>query len=137
MKAPLPKKKPLAFNLTSMIDVIFLLLVFFVMSSKLLQEETAMEMDLPRETSGEIVQNDDGLKFVINVENENGVYVGTKRLSMYELKERLIKEKEKAPAPLQVRIRANRDVPYAAIEPILVLCAKTGCGDVSFAVVEE
>lgn len=123
--------------MTSMIDVIFLLIVFFVMSSRMIQDEVAMEMDLPRETSGEMIEEDDTEKIVINVESENAIYIGAKQVSYDDIKERLRREKTRSARPKSVRIRANRDAPYSAIEPLLVICAQTGFGDVSFAVVDQ
>ena len=123
MKAPDLKAKPLKFNITPLIDVTFLLIVFFVMSNRLIQDEVAMEMTLPREAS--------------NVESADSVYFGARQVSYDELRERLRREKSRATRDVSVRIRANRDVPYSAIEPILVICAQTGFSDVSFAVVEK
>ena len=123
--------------MTSMIDVIFLMIVFFVMSNRLIQNEAALEMTLPREASGETITDDDSNKIVVNVESADAIYLGMKRVSYDELKQRLLREKSALNRPTQVRIRANRDVPYGAIEPILVLCAQTGFSDVSFAVVEH
>ncbi|MBR4833488.1 MAG: biopolymer transporter ExbD [Thermoguttaceae bacterium] len=131
------KPKSLAFNLTPLIDVTFLLIVFFVMSSQMINEETAMEMTLPRETSGEIAEKDDAGKLIVNVPDAESIFLGAKRVSFSELRERFLREKSRATGPLAVRIRTNRDVPYGAIEPILVLCAQTGIYDASFAVVGE
>ncbi len=137
MRVPKPRTRPLTLKMTSMIDVIFLMIVFFVMSNRLIQNEAALEMNLPREASGETITDDDSNKIVVNVESADAIYLGMKRVSYDELKQRLLREKSALNRPTQVRIRANRDVPYGAIEPILVLCAQTGFSDVSFAVVEH
>ncbi len=131
------KPKSLAFNLTPLIDVTFLLIVFFVMSSQMISDETAMEMTLPRETSGEAAEQDETGKLIINVPNADAIFIGAKRVSLPELRERLAREKSRAVGPISARIRTNRDVPYGAIEPILVACAQAGVYDVSFAVVGE
>lgn len=137
MKTPKPRVKTMNLKLTSMIDVIFLMIIFFVMSNRLIQDEAAIEMNLPREASGETIVDDDSNKIVVNVESEDAIYIGMKKVTYEELKERLKREKSLETRPTQVRVRANRDVPYGAIEPILVICAQTGFSDVSFAVVER
>ena len=76
-------------------------------------------------------------KIVVNVESADVFYFGARRVDVDELRERLLREKARATRETAVRIRANRDVPYGAIEPILILCAQTGFTDVSFAVVEN
>ena len=131
------KPRPLRFNITPLIDVVFLLIVFFVMSNRMIQDEVAMELSLPRESSGETLDESDKGKLVVNVESADVFYFGAKRVTLEELRERLVREKARATRETSVRIRANRDVPYGAIEPILILCAKTGFTDVSFAVVEN
>lgn len=131
------KPKSLAFNLTPLIDVTFLLIVFFVMSSQMISDETAMEMTLPRETSGETAERDENGKLIVNVPTADAIFIGAKRVSLPELRERLVREKSRATAPISARIRTNRDVPYGAIEPILVACAQAGVYDVSFSVVGE
>ena len=125
------------FNITPLIDVVFLLIVFFVMSNRMIHDEVAMELTLPRETSGETLDESDKGKIIVNVESADVFYFGTKRVDLDELRERLLREKARATRETSVRIRANRDVPYGAIEPIMVLCAKTGFTDVSFAVVDN
>ncbi len=137
MKLPTKKPKSLAFNMTPLIDITFLLIVFFVMSNQLIRDETAMEAILPREASGELPPEDDSNKIVINVPNAKETYFGAKRVTLDELRERLTREKIRAKRETTIRIRANRDVPYGAIEPILVLCAETGFPDASFAVIDE
>ncbi|MBR0224651.1 MAG: biopolymer transporter ExbD [Thermoguttaceae bacterium] len=138
MRAPeTSKPKTLRFNITPLIDVTFLLIVFFVMTSQMINDEVAMELTLPRETSGEAIEEDDKNKIVVNVESADVFYFGAKRVDVDELRERLLREKARATRETSVRIRANRDVPYGAIEPILILCAQTGFTDVSFAVVEN
>ena len=130
-----PKKRGLSFNITPLIDVTFLLIVFFVMSSRMIQNEVAMELNLPQEKSGETIEENDKNKIILNVASE--IYYGTRRVTLSELRDRLEREKARATRDAAVRIRANKDVPYGTIEPILVLCAQTGFGDVSFAVVEK
>ena len=131
------RPRSLRFNITPLIDVVFLLIVFFVMSNRMIHDEVAMELTLPRETSGETLDESAKGKIIVNVESADVFYFGTKRVDLDELRERLLREKARATRETSVRIRANRDVPYGAIEPIMVLCAKTGFTDVSFAVVDN
>lgn len=123
--------------MTPLIDVTFLLIVFFLMSNRLIRDEVAMELSLPRESSGEMIEDDSKGKLVVNIESADAIYFGAKQVDYDELRERLRREKSRATRDTSVRIRANRDVPYGAVEPILVLCAETGFTDVSFAVVEN
>ena len=132
-----PTKRGLSFNITPLIDVTFLLIVFFVMSSRMIQSESAMELNLPQERSGETIEENAKTNSLLNVASADEIYYGTRRVTLSELRERLEREKARATRDASVRIRANKNVPYGTIEPILVLCSQTGFGDVSFAVVDK
>ena len=66
-----------SFNMTPMIDVVFLLIIFFLVSSNLAQQEVLLEVDLPDAASGNQPRDDDTRRIVINVLSENHVQVGT------------------------------------------------------------
>jgi len=57
----------LSFNMTPMIDVVFLLIIFFLVSSHLARQETQLELDLPEAASGQRAQEDDVRRVVVNV----------------------------------------------------------------------
>lgn len=54
-------------NLTPLIDIVFLLLVFFMLTSHFVREE-AIDIDLPVADSGEVVEEDEQLEVVINAQ---------------------------------------------------------------------
>lgn len=74
-----PKMRGLSFNITPLIDVTFLLIVFFVMSSRMIQNEVAMELNLPQEKSGETIEENDKNKIILNVASADEIYYGTRR----------------------------------------------------------
>ena len=49
----------LGFNMTPMIDVVFLLIIFFLVSSHLAQQEVQLELDLPGAGTGQRAEQDD------------------------------------------------------------------------------
>jgi hypothetical protein len=49
---------------------------------------------------------------------------------------RLHIERERLGGDLEVRVRADRSVPYRMVTPILLACAEAGIWNVTFAVVE-
>ena len=52
MKAPEATARNVSMNLTPMIDVVFLLIVFFVVSNSMMQNDVSMSVDLPTAESG-------------------------------------------------------------------------------------
>lgn len=123
-----------AFNMTPMIDVTFLLIVFFLVSSHMAQQEVDIELDLPAAASGQQTP-EETRRLVINVLAEGRLLIAGEAVPPDEL-DRLIEfEHGKADRDLEVRIRSDRDVPYRFVEPILLAAARAGVWKVTFAVV--
>lgn len=131
----------LGFNMTPMIDVVFLLIIFFLVSSHLARQETQLELDLPDARSGESAEADESRRVVVNVlaeaRPEGRIQVGGKVMQTDRLSELIRYESQSAAGKLEVRIRSDRRVPYRVIEPILIASARAGAWDVTFAVVAE
>ena len=140
------RRGSLGFNMTPMIDVVFLLIIFFLVSSHLAQQEVEMELDLPAAGSGQGPGEDEVRRVVVNVlpEEEPGgrIMVGGRLMGNQELAGLIAYETQDPddPAkvrPLEVRIRSDRRVPYRVVEPIMVACARAGVWKVTFAVVGQ
>ena len=114
-----------------MIDIIFLLLIFFLMTSIFARLEnelsitvpTADESQPPRRAPGEII---------INLTQDGVIVVNQRRLNMQELEQILVKigniYKDQS-----VIIRGDRDALFGRAIAILDACAKAGIWNVSFA----
>lgn len=130
------------FDMTPMIDVVFQLIIFFLVASHLAQQETQLELDLPKATSGQRPTDDEDIRrVVVNVlpdeAPEGRIMVSGKRMSTAELTRLIGYESQKAERRLEVRIRSHRKAPFALIEPIMVACARAGVWKVTFAVESE
>ena len=133
----------LGFNMTPMIDVVFQLIIFFLVSSHLVQQDTQMEseeLNLPKAESGQPTEEDQVRRVVVNVvpDPESGGHfvVGGRPMNSEELR-KLIRYGKQADRQMEVRIRADRTVPYRVVEPLMVACARSGIWKVTFAVVES
>ena len=131
----------LGFNMTPMIDVVFLLIIFFLVSSHLAQQEVQLDLDLPGAASGRRPDADELRRVVVNVlaEQQVGGYimVGGRLMDDQELSRLIAYESRRSGRQLEVRIRSDRTVPYRVIEPVMVACARAGVWRVAFAVVEK
>ena len=129
----------LGFNMTPMIDVVFLLIIFFLVSSHLARQETQLELDLPDATSGQPAQADDLRRVVVNVlgeaRPEGRIQVGGQVMDTDQLTRLIRYERQKTAGELELRIRSDRRVPYGVIEPILLASQRAGVWNVTFAVV--
>ncbi|MCO6045732.1 biopolymer transporter ExbD [Aeoliella sp. ICT_H6.2] len=130
-------RKPISMNMTPMIDVVFLLIIFFLVSSHLAQQETQLELDLPLASTGDELTETKTERVTINLKADGTVLLGAGATTIDQLDTRLAYEHDRATLPIEVRIRADSTIPFGEVKPVLVACAKAGIWDVSFAVVEE
>jgi biopolymer transport protein ExbD len=140
MRIPVGKHRSrLEMNMTPMIDVVFLLIIFFLVSSHLAKQEVQAELSLPVAETGE-EQQTARRRVTINVVAERNHYVirfGTRPVKTKNLRKSLQQEWERAGDDLEVRIRSDREIPYGMVEPILVACAQLGIWNVQFAVIQS
>jgi len=127
-----------SFNMTPMIDVVFLLIIFFLVSSHLAHQEVQTELDLPDARSGQAPGEDQVRRIVVNVLPEAGpegrFMVSGKRMHYREVARMIGYESGQSDGKLEIRIRTDRSAPYQSVEPVMVACAKAGVWKVTFAV---
>ncbi|MHC5064937.1 MAG: ExbD/TolR family protein [Planctomycetota bacterium] len=75
------------FNLTPLIDVVFLLLVFFLVATTFADEEVEMELELPEATSGE--PSSSGHLIVVSVAQNGTMTVDGRSVTMDGLRDKL------------------------------------------------
>lgn len=121
-------------NMTPMIDVVFQLLIFFLVSSHLVKQEAQMQLPLPLAESGQVAGETETPRLTVNVQADGQLRLAGRYVVAGELTERLQKALASEGKNLEVRIRSDRQVPYEKIEPILMSCAQAGVWNVAFAV---
>ena len=124
-----------ALALTSMLDVIFLLLCFFVTASVFSQWESEISISLPAASSSETPSRLPG-EVILNVARDGSVTVNAKKLTLSDLGERLRKVADFYPGQ-PVVIRADRETSYDSLVKVLDTCRVAGVWNFSLATVEE
>ncbi|MCI0492042.1 MAG: biopolymer transporter ExbD [Planctomycetes bacterium] len=137
MRVPHRPLQTLGLNMTPMIDVVFQLIIFFLLSNHLAQQESHLVLDLPAALSGREAEINSAPRVTISVLADGQILLGTRPTPVEELASRLEFERKRAGKDLEVRIRADRSVPYQAVEPILLACADAGVWNVTFAVYKK
>ena len=128
-------RRELRVNMTPMIDVVFLLIIFFLVSSHLARQESQLPLPLPTAESG---QPDDVRRdrVVVNVLGDGALMLSGRSVSTTELQRRLSNEVRAVGKELEVRIRSDRAVPFQFVQPILTAVSKSGIRNVTFAVTQ-
>jgi len=138
MRVPTAKRTfGVGFNMTPMIDIVFLLIIFFLVSSHLASREVQIDLSLPEAASGDDHTTQTGPRVTINVLPDGTIRLAGTSVDPGQLGQRLRVEAARTGHDLEVRIRSDRSVAYRFVEPVLVACARAGIWNVSFAVVEK
>lgn len=125
----------LEFNMTPMIDVTFLLIIFFIVSSNMAKQETQVEVKLPTAASGDD-PNDDARRVTVNLTADGTLLVAGETLDAATLGAKLAVERAKSD-DLEVRLRCDQTVPYGRVKPVMRECLKNDVWKVTFAVVKQ
>lgn len=122
------------FNMTPMIDVVFQLIIFFLVSSHLAKQEARLELPLPTAQSGVLDISDETPRLIVNVQADGGLLLAGHRVDSSGLREGLRSRRAKDGDALEVVVRTARDASYRHVQPVLVACAAEGLWRVTFAV---
>lgn len=109
-------------NLTPMIDVVFLLIIFFMVGTQFSNRERKYDIDLPTVAeAAPLTELPDEL--IINVYSDGRVLLGDKQVSLTELQQDLTKAHGNY-ADQGVVIRGDGAGPYQHIADVLSVCQK-------------
>lgn len=134
MKIRPKKSDDITVDMSPMIDLVFLLLIFFLVASQIIKVDK-VKIDIPDAVYAKVPEDETG-RFQITVDSAGNLFVKTDPVSLDELKERLKAEIEFDPEVLIV-IRADGNVRYKVNEEIMTACAEVGANDLIFAAFER
>lgn len=123
--------------MTPMIDVVFLLIIFFLVSSHLAKQESQMELELPVASTGQDDVDLETPRLTINVKADGTMMLAGRTITKQQLKSRFAEARSKEGNNIEVRIRGSRMTQYADVEPIMLACTAAKIFKVTFAVYRE
>jgi biopolymer transport protein ExbD len=119
------------FPMTPMIDMVFLLLVFFMTVSTLAQADRQVELELPESASSDVL-NDLSDRGTISIDATGQIYMGSIPQTLQEM-QRLLKKSLTENSELRIHLRADRTTEYQYIKKVLRACAEVGAYEVIYA----
>ena len=125
------RSKAPALALTSMLDVIFLLLCFFVTVSVFSQWESEISIKLPNAKTAEAPERLPG-EIIVNLAKDGAISVNSVGLSLEELGARLAKVAKFYPGQ-PVIIRADKEVRYEVLVKLIDTCRASDIWNFSLA----
>jgi biopolymer transport protein ExbD len=121
--------------MTPMIDVTFLLIIFFLVSSHLAKQENFIKLDLPAANMG-AADFSDRPTATVQVLADGEYQIAGQPMQLEQVKRSILARMNTEGGPIRVRIRTDRQTNYVHIASLLKICAATG-NAVVFAVYEE
>ena len=125
------KPDAVGFQLAPMIDVVFLLLCFFMTSQIFAQWETEIDITLPTAETGQIPERLPG-EIIINIRAGGELVVNAQLISDEQLAAMLDRVADLFPGQ-PVLIRADRKTEYEHVIRVLDLCRQSDIWNISFA----
>ena len=119
------------FQMAPMIDMVFLLLVFFMLASQLSQQQN-VRLDMPTAASG-VVPEERPDRYIVNITLDGQLYSGMNEVELADLGDLVLAAREANPQ-LKVSLRADREAPYREIRRVLSAMAEVGIDDFIFGV---
>ncbi len=118
----------LVLNLAPMIDIVFLLLIFFMVATTFVQREKELGIDLPVAESGEesFLETDE---IVINLLQDGAIKLNGEDVSRQQL-ERLLSNAANTNPDTPVTIRGDREVVLQRVVAVMDACRLAGLTDI-------
>lgn len=123
---------PVGFQLAPMLDIVFLLLVFFIVTQNIALTEQDFAVKVPSAENAEDRNKSRAInEIILNVREDGKVTINREVFTVDELYpklERLVKLEKNQP----VRIRGDAATTYQKIVDVLDVCRKAGIWNISF-----
>ena len=114
-----------ALSMTPLIDVVFLLLIFFMVASRLSQEDLELDIPLPSAANA-MPMTSEPTELVVNVDQTGQLFINDQLIPLQDLEKLILKTVVDNPQGPAVIIRADRRVPLQLPVSVMDLCIKCG-----------
>lgn len=129
MKFPHLNKKSARFDLTPLIDVVFLLLIFFMLTTTFVNLENRVKVNLP---SGDFAAAEPSENIIVTITENNTVYFNGKLIDPLKLTESVAAEIKEEPERTVV-LEADTNVLHGKVIRVMDLIKKGGAERIAIA----
>ena len=115
-------------EMTPMIDIVFLLMIFFLVASKLEEADRSIDVVLPRASEAKPLTSRPR-ELIVNIDREGKYYSGSNPVSLEQLEDFLIQAAADNPGKQTVVVRADENVAHKFVVGAMNACVKSGIDD--------
>ena len=115
-------------DLTPMIDIVFLLMIFFLVASKLEEDDRAIDVILPQASAAKPLTTRPR-EFIINIDRGGNTYAGARPVAAGELVGLLRQAVADNPGRQKVTVRADENVAHKHVVAVMDACVQAGIED--------
>jgi len=115
-------------EMTPMIDVVFLLMIFFLVASKLDEDDRALDVVLPQASAAQPLTSRPR-EFVINIDRSGNYFAGAQPVRLEELRDLLVQAAADNPDRQTVVLRADEEVAHKFVVAAMDACVQAGIED--------
>ena len=130
MKIWTPQEASEGPDLTPMIDVVFLLIVFFMAVAQVLSDEK-IKVSIPLADHAQIPE-EAGRQETLSLKHNGSLFAGTRAIDLEELSV-LVQKNNTIIKDYRVYLRVDKHTPHKYVRQVMQACSKAGVFDIVFA----
>jgi biopolymer transport protein ExbD len=131
MRIILEDKDETKVQMAPMIDMVFLLIIFFMTASHL-SAHKSKNLDIPVATHG-VIPKERPDRWTVNIEADGTIFSGQDHVTISELKQ-MVTDRLQTEPELKVYLRADKITPHREVKSVMRAMAEAGVGDFIFGV---
>lgn len=115
-------------EMTPMIDIVFLLMIFFLVASKLDEDDRSIEVTLPQASAAKPLTSRPR-EFVINIDRDGNYFAGARPVRLDDLRQLLKQSAADNPSRQTVILRADENALHKFVVAAMDACVQAGIDD--------
>jgi biopolymer transport protein ExbD len=123
-------------NISSMIDVMFILIIFFLVTTTFKEEEIDHMVNLPVDSKNQSLTQSSGNLIKINIRKSGAYVLMGKQVTEEQISDWMKTEVEKKP-DIKVLIRSDQDAKHLYLANVMSICRHVGVPKANIAVKTE
>ncbi|MCA9159690.1 MAG: biopolymer transporter ExbD [Planctomycetales bacterium] len=112
-------------SMTPLIDVVFLLLIFFLVASRLSQEDRELDIPLPSAANA-MPMTVEPQEMIVNISQDGAIVVNSQTYDAEKFERMLVQTIADNPLGQSILIRADRRVPLQTPVDVMDICLQAG-----------